>query len=75
MDTEVGHIRIRAKGGAGLHNGMKSLINELQTEDFSRIRVGIGRPHGDFDRINYVIGKLDETEIMKLKEGEEQLKQ
>lgn len=71
MDTEVGHIRIRAKGGAGSHNGIKSLINELQTEDFSRIRVGIGRPHGDFDRINYVIGKLDETEIMKLKEGEE----
>ena len=71
MDTEEGHIRIRAKGGAGSHNGMKSLINELQTEDFSRIRVGIGRPQGEFDRINYVIGKLDETEIAKLKEGEE----
>ena len=70
MDTKVGYIRIRAQGGSGSHNGMKSLVNELLTEKFSRIRVGIGKPQGEFDRINYVIGKLDETEITKLRNGE-----
>ena len=70
MDTKVGYIRIRAQGGSGSHNGMKSLVNELLTEKFSRIRVGIGKPQGEYDRINYAICKLDETEITKLRNGE-----
>ena len=70
MDTEIGKIRIRAKGGSGSHNGMKSMVKELNSEDFSRIRVGVGKPTNEFDRINYVIGKIQPEEYIKLQEGE-----
>ena len=71
MDTEVGAIRVRQKGGAGSHNGMKSMVKELKTEDFSRIRVGVGKPKNEFDRINYVIGHVNETEYNELEKGQE----
>ena len=44
IDVDVGKIKIRKKGGSGSHNGMKSVVKELQSEDFPRIRVGIGKP-------------------------------
>ena len=66
MDTEIGQIRVRAKGGAGSHNGMKSMVQELKTEDFPRIRVGIGRPKDEFDRIDYVIGNIPDEEYVEL---------
>ena len=69
MDTEVGKIRVRAKGGAGSHNGMKSIINELNSEEFARIRVGIGKPKNEFDRIDYVIGRVSKEEQLKLQKG------
>ena len=71
MDTDVGNIRIRAKGGAGSHNGMKSMVKELSSEDFPRIRVGIGKPIHEFDRINYVIGKIPDEEYVELQKGED----
>lgn len=71
MDTDIGQIRIRAKGGAGSHNGMKSMVKELKSEEFSRIRVGIGKPINEFDRINYVIGSIPNEEYTKLQEGED----
>lgn len=70
MDTEIGTIRVRAKGGPGSHNGMKSMVHELVSEDFPRIRVGIGKPVNEFDRINYVIGRIDAEEYAKLQEGQ-----
>lgn len=75
MDTEVGKIRIRAKGGAGSHNGMKSMVRELNSEDFPRIRVGIGKPKNEFDRINYVIGKISDDEFLELEKGEKKAKE
>lgn len=71
MDTDIGKIRVRAKGGPGSHNGMKSLVHELKSEDFPRIRVGIGKPVNEFDRINYVIGRIPNEEYVMLQEGEE----
>ena len=71
MDTDVGKIRVRAKGGPGSHNGMKSLVHELKSEDFPRIRVGIGKPKNEFDRIDYVIGKIPNEEYIVLQEGED----
>lgn len=71
MDTDIGKIRIRAKGGPGSHNGMKSMVSCLASEDFPRIRVGIGKPVSEFDRINYVIGKVQEEEYKELQTGEE----
>lgn len=65
MDLPVGDIRIRMKGSAGSHNGMKSIVQQLGTTDFIRIRIGIGEPE-DRDGINYVLGRFqkDEKAIM-----------
>ena len=71
MDTEIGKIRVRAKGGPGSHNGMKSLVYELKSEDLPRIRVGIGKPVNEFDRIDYVIGRIPDEEFIELQRGEE----
>ncbi len=70
MDTEIGSIRVRQKGGAGSHNGMKSMTLELGTENFPRIRVGIGRPKDEFDRIDYVIGHVPDEEYIELQQGQ-----
>ena len=75
MDIEPGKIKIRKKGGAGGHNGMKSIIKMLGTEEFVRIRTGIGRPEHSGDDINYVIGAIPEEEIPKLQEGVEKAKE
>lgn len=72
MDTEIGKIRVRAKGGPGSHNGMKSLVHELNSDNFPRIRVGIGRPKDEFDRIDYVIGRIPDEEYVVLQQGEDE---
>ena len=66
IDIEAGIIKLRKTGGPGTHNGMKSVINEIQTEKFPRVRIGIGRPKYKGDLINYVIGKIPEQEIQVL---------
>ena len=67
MDVEKGYIKIRKKGGPGSHNGMKSVISQIGTEEFTRIRVGIGKPI--YDRISYVIGKVPKEEYEVLQKG------
>lgn len=69
MDVSVGSIKIRKKGGPGTHNGAKSVVHELVSEDFPRIRVGIGKPADEYDAIDYVIGKLDEEKYKALEAG------
>ena len=54
---------------------MKSIIQMLGTEEFPRIRIGIGRPEHNGDEINYVIGAIPEEEIPKLEEGIEKAKE
>ena len=68
IDIEPGLIRIRKKGSSGSHNGMKSVVAELNSEDFARIRVGIGKPENN-DMINYVIGKIPKEGQEPLEEG------
>lgn len=75
MDIELGQIKIRKQGGPGGHNGMKSIIQMLGTEQFPRIRIGIGRPKHNGDEINYVIGAIPEEEIPKLNEATEKAKE
>lgn len=75
MDIGPGKIKIRKQGGAGGHNGVKSIIEMLGTEEFSRIRIGIGRPTHEQDKINYVIGAVPEEEIPKLEEGVKKAKE
>ena len=62
IDIQPGTIKIRKTGGPGTHNGMKSVIQSLNTKDFPRIRVGIGMPEHKADLINYVIGYVPEEE-------------
>lgn len=60
-DLDVGKIRIRKKGSAGGHNGMKSIIYLLNSEDFPRVRVGIGKPDGDM--IKHVLGRFNDSDM------------
>lgn len=67
VDLDLGKIRLRTKGSASGHNGLKSLISHLGTNEFTRLRIGVGpRPDGN-ELIDYVLGKFrpDEYEIFK----------
>ncbi|MDD5018401.1 MAG: aminoacyl-tRNA hydrolase [Eubacteriales bacterium] len=55
IDLKEGVVRIKAKGSAGTHNGMKSVIYHLQTDEFVRVRVGIGKPQGEIT--DHVLGE------------------
>lgn len=69
IDIDKGIVKLRKQGGAGTHNGMKSVIESLGTEKFSRVRVGIGMPENKGDLINYVIGYVPEEEKEVLDKG------
>ncbi|MBO5413961.1 MAG: aminoacyl-tRNA hydrolase [Clostridia bacterium] len=75
IDLEPTKIRIRKKGSPGTHNGMKSVTECLGTQNFPRVRVGIGSPEHKGDLINYVIGKISKEEADKLDEGVEKAKE
>ncbi len=66
-DIDVGKIRIRPKGSAGGHNGMKSIIYQLQSDEFPRIRVGIGHPTGDL--ADYVLGHFSKDEQAEIEKA------
>lgn len=62
INLQIGRIRIRKNGSAGGHNGMKSIINSIESEDFMRVRVGIGEPKIKSEQISYVLGKFSSEE-------------
>ena len=62
MDLPVGKIRIRSNGSAGGHNGIKSIIAETGTQEFDRIKIGIGRPQKGMTVVNHVLGKFSEDD-------------
>jgi PTH1 family peptidyl-tRNA hydrolase len=66
VDLELGAIRVRAKGSAGSHNGMKSVLEWLQTEAFPRVRVGIGPKPPDVEMIGFVLGDFPAKESLGL---------
>lgn len=66
-DLPVGTIRLRQKGSAGGHNGVKSVIALTLTDEFNRIRVGIGKP--DIRIVDFVLSKFKEEEKEDLKAG------
>ncbi len=67
LDLPLGAIRLRAEGGSSGHKGMKSIIEKLGTQGFPRLRVGIGRPPGRMDPIDYVLQPFgrDEAELIQ----------
>lgn len=62
LDLPAGQLRMRAGGSAGGHNGMKSIIQSIGTQDFPRLRMGIGRPPGRMDPAAYVLQNFDAGE-------------
>lgn len=71
LDIEPGKIKIRKKGGPGTHNGMKSVVSNLQTEDFPRIRIGIGEPTYKNDLLNFILTKIPSEEYKVLEKATE----
>ena len=69
IDLETGIIKIRKKGGPGGHNGMKSVIQRLQTEEFPRIRIGTGFCEDKSNLIEYVISKVSNEDYISLLKG------
>lgn len=62
IDLEPGQIRIRKKGSAGGHNGMKSIISQIGTQNFYRIKVGVGAKPAGWDLADYVLGRFSTKE-------------
>lgn len=73
MDIPIGTIRIRKKGSAGGHNGIKSLLSYIGSENFGRLRIGIGRPQPGWSVINHVLAKFNDQEQEKIGDAIKQL--
>lgn len=73
MDIPAGMVRIRKKGSAGGHNGIKSVIQHVGTENFARVRIGIGRPLPQWSVIDHVLSGFTDEDKPKIKEAIEYL--
>jgi len=67
ISLETGMLRIREKGSAGGHNGIKSIIAHLGSDVFPRIKVGVGQPTGDL--VKHVLGRFSKEEIEVLNQS------
>lgn len=68
IDLDVGRIRVRRKGSAGGHNGMKSIISHLGSMEFPRIKIGVGAKPAGYDLADYVLGHFTRTDQEILEE-------
>lgn len=66
VDLPLGDVRIRARGSAGTHNGMRDIVTKVGTDDFARLRIGIFREHFG-DLADYVLSKVTDNEMKDLK--------
>ena len=69
VSLDVGGIRIRKKGSAGGHNGLKNIILHLGTENFKRIRMGVGEKPKEWDLVDYVLGHFSKEDREKMDES------
>ena len=69
IDIGLGALRVKRKGSAGTHNGVKSIIQHLGSDNFPRIKIGVGnKPHPDYDLKDFVLGTFSKQEQNILKE-------
>jgi PTH1 family peptidyl-tRNA hydrolase len=69
ISFDPGIIRIRRKGSAGGHNGLKSIIAEVGSQDFPRIKIGVGqKPHPDYDLVDWVLGRFTSDDRARIAE-------
>lgn len=67
ISLPVGKIRLRRNGSAGGHNGIKSIINLTGSQDYKRVKIGVGaKPHPDYDLADWVLGKFEKPDIKNL---------
>lgn len=66
ISLEIGKLRIREKGSAGGHNGIKSIIANMGVDIFPRIKIGVGQPKGDL--VSHVLGRFSKEEVQDLNE-------
>lgn len=71
IDTEPGQLRVRKKGSAGGHNGIKSIIQQLGTQNFMRVRVGVGAKPKDWDLADYVLGRFDRDDRQLVEDAQD----
>ena len=69
LNLDVGRIRVRAKGSAGGQNGIKDIIKRVGSQDFPRLRLGIGRPPANWDTADYVLGKFCESDLPLIRDA------
>lgn len=69
IDLDVGKLRIREKGSAGGHNGMKNIILHTGSQEFVRIRVGVGKKPDRMDLADYVLSRFDKDELPFMRES------
>ena len=67
LDLPVGRLRIRERGGAGGHKGIDSMLGQLGTDEFIRIKFGISRPPAEWDTADYVLGRFSSEEQPEIK--------
>ena len=73
ISLDVGQIRIRKKGSAGGHNGLKNIIKMLGHDTFIRVRMGVGEKPKNFDLADYVLGHFDREEQVLMKQVSEEV--
>ncbi|MCR2043890.1 aminoacyl-tRNA hydrolase [Anaerosalibacter massiliensis] len=71
IDIDFADIRIKRKGSAGTHNGLKSIIYHLERDDFPRIKIGIGSPPPEWDLADFVTSKFQKKEEKLIQEAVE----
>ncbi len=69
VELDVGKIRVRPKGSAGGHNGLKNIIAQLGHSEFNRVRVGVGKKPKEYDMVDWVLGHFDGEDSTSIKEG------
>lgn len=69
ISLDVGRLRLRKKGSAGGHNGIKNIISHLDTQVFKRIKLGVGEKPRGWDLADYVLSRFDRADREKIEEG------
>jgi PTH1 family peptidyl-tRNA hydrolase len=66
LNLPLSRLRVRAKGSSGGQKGLEDIIRALGTDEFPRLRVGIGQPPDGWDAVNYVLGKFSKAELAEI---------